>query len=301
MPELSRYLPGPTHHLAFHSRTLRLEDWRCKGGNTAPGKEEVAEAHQIVVTRRGAYVRHSSQDQVLADPGTVVFYEPHRGYRVSHPAAGADSCTVFQISTPGVRELLACYDFNSGDREVPRFPVSHVRIDSSALLLSHSILRTAFHRGDVLAIEEAALGFLHEVLTEAHRSGSAAKEGNAASSAARECAERVREVVVRHFRERLTLDLIAAAVESSPFRVCRLFRAATGSTIHRHLLRVRLRHAADRLFESSDQLSRIALECGFTSHSQFTAAFGREFGVTPNTARGLSLPALRRALSRGEG
>lgn len=48
----------------------------------------------------------------------------------------------------------------------------------------------------------------------------------------------MREVVIGRFRERLTLDSIAAVVESSPFRVCRLFRAATGSTIHRHLLRV---------------------------------------------------------------
>ncbi len=290
MPELSESLDGPTRRLAFHSRTLRVEDWQCHGENTAPGREETAGAYQIVVTRRGAYLRHSGRDQVLADPGTVVFYEPHRGYRVSHPAGDSDSCTVFEIPAHGIRELLASFDGKAGDPELPLFPVSHVRIDSGALLLSHAILRAAHAGGDGLAVEETALGFVGKVLARAYRAGAPSEVG----VGARECAERIREVMVTRFRERLTLDVIAGAVQSSPFRVCRLFRAATGTTIHRHLLRVRLHHAADRIFQSRDQLSRIAYESGFTSHSHFTGAFGREFGVTPSAARGMSLAAFRR-------
>jgi AraC-like DNA-binding protein len=56
---------------------------------------------------------------------------------------------------------------------------------------------------------------------------------------------------------------------------------------------VRLRLSLEAVLEGGD-LSQIALESGFSSHSHFTAAFRAHFGVTPSTTR---LP--RRSLGEG--
>jgi AraC-like DNA-binding protein len=55
-------------------------------------------------------------------------------------------------------------------------------------------------------------------------------------------------------------------------------------SFHRYLTRLRLRAALERLPDASD-LTALALELGFSSHSHFTDAFRREFRRTPSEAR----------------
>jgi AraC-like DNA-binding protein len=43
--------------------------------------------------------------------------------------------------------------------------------------------------------------------------------------------------------------------------------------------------AADQLSGGATNLTKLALELGFVSHSHFTAAFRRFYGVTPRMAR----------------
>jgi len=46
-----------------------------------------------------------------------------------------------------------------------------------------------------------------------------------------------------------------------------------------------LRAALERLPENDRDLSMLALELGFSSHSHFTASFTREFGVPPSALK----------------
>jgi AraC family transcriptional regulator len=49
---------------------------------------------------------------------------------------------------------------------------------------------------------------------------------------------------------------------------------------------VRLRMALFALDHGADDLARIALQVGFSSHSHLTRAFRLEFGSTPSACRG---------------
>ena len=69
----------------------------------------------------------------------------------------------------------------------------------------------------------------------------------------------------------------------SPFRLCRAFRAATGTTLHRHLTDLRLVAALEHLPEYRDRLTALALDLGFSSHSHFTHAFREYYGKAPAT------------------
>jgi AraC-like DNA-binding protein len=67
--------------------------------------------------------------------------------------------------------------------------------------------------------------------------------------------------------------------------LCREFRRITGQTMtsYRHALRVQL--ALERLRESPSDLTDLALELGYSSHSHFTQVFRRHIGITPSEVR----------------
>ncbi len=82
--------------------------------------------------------------------------------------------------------------------------------------------------------------------------------------------------------ERVTLDDVARAVHVSPFHLARIFQQQTGVPVHRYLTQLRLRASLERL---DSDLTVVALELGFSSHSHFTDAFRREFGRSPSEMR----------------
>jgi AraC-like DNA-binding protein len=105
------------------------------------------------------------------------------------------------------------------------------------------------------------------------------------SAAARADAERVRALLASRPGARWRLDAIARDVYLSPAHLARRFRAATGESISRYLLRLRLGLALDRLAAGDRDLAGLADELGFATHSHFTARFRSTFGVTPSAFR----------------
>jgi AraC-like DNA-binding protein len=95
----------------------------------------------------------------------------------------------------------------------------------------------------------------------------------------------VRALLALRLGEPVTLEDVGRAVGVSPFHLCRLFRAVTGTTIARYRHTLRLRAALERVARPDADLSAVALDHGYSSHSHFTAAFRREFGMTPTEFR----------------
>jgi AraC-like DNA-binding protein len=64
-----------------------------------------------------------------------------------------------------------------------------------------------------------------------------------------------------------------------------VFERVTGATIHRYLTRLRLRVALARIADGESNLTALALDLGFSSHSHLTSTFAREFGAPPSRLR----------------
>lgn len=245
-----------------------VDDWRCAGHDTPAGHEEVAADDCVVVTRRGAWELRVAGQAQLADPGTVVAWPRQLPSRVRHPVPGGDRCTLFRLTTEGARQLHPEGAALSGLRP----------LDGPAYLQHLRAVALARGGADPLAVEETALDFLARV--------AAAPAGVApGSAAARRWVAGARELVAREYRGRLTVAQVARTVGASPFHLGRLFRAATGTSLHRAVVRLRLREAAERLQDEPTALSRIALDTGFASHSHLTDAFRAEYGVAPRALR----------------
>jgi len=65
-----------------------------------------------------------------------------------------------------------------------------------------------------------------------------------------------------------------------------VFKRETGYTINQYLLYLRLLATAERMVEQpTTDLTTIAFDYGFASHSHLSAAFRQMFGVSPSAFR----------------
>lgn len=79
----------------------------------------------------------------------------------------------------------------------------------------------------------------------------------------------------------LTLTQMAEAAAMSTFHFCRTFKLVKGVTPMRYMWQTRLNRARAMLANKATPLAQIALDCGFSSQSNFTTAFKRLYGITP--------------------
>lgn len=92
-------------------------------------------------------------------------------------------------------------------------------------------------------------------------------------------------------------DMLAAQLGVSVFHLCRTFKRATGLTLQEFSRRLRLDLALERLVVQDVDLSALALDLGFSSHSHFSAAFRNVFGISPSDYRERRRRRQRRAIA----
>ena len=97
--------------------------------------------------------------------------------------------------------------------------------------------------------------------------------------------------VVAHLHGPLRLEDVAAAAHLSPFHFHRLFKACLGETLAQFVKRQRLERSLYLLSHAPGQsLTDVALQCGFSSSSDFSRSFKQHYGAPPSA---FDLEALR--------
>ncbi len=104
-------------------------------------------------------------------------------------------------------------------------------------------------------------------------------------SAQRERTEAVKALIAAAPRRNVSLRALAAAAETSPFHLCRAFRRSAGMSITAYRHSLRLRQSLELVRNPTADLTAVALDLGYSSHSHFTFAFRRHFGITPSQYR----------------
>jgi len=285
-----------TYRPLYESPILSVLDYCCHSVRSGPGVEEESGANNIVLMRHGAFAKHFGSRSVTADVNQAVFFSKNSTYRVSHPADCGDRGTVFSISSRVLNDIVRELDPTIDDH--PDQPFRFITGPcSSEIFIRHRTLVQRLERAESEPLEPlwadvTTLQLIADVLetafarqvgaTKSKRSGTALDHS--------ERAEAVKTYLSGRLAERITLDEIAHAVHVSPFHLARIFQEQTGVPVHRYLNQLRLRVAMERLGDSTfdSDLTGLALELGFSSHSHFTDAFKKEFGKTPSEVRSLS-------------
>jgi AraC-like DNA-binding protein len=82
-----------------------------------------------------------------------------------------------------------------------------------------------------------------------------------------------------------SLAELAGPLRLHPTSFCRAFKQSTGVPPHRYLLEHRVNRAKRMMEDRKRTLTEIALDCGFSSSSQFSTVFKRITGISPRNYR----------------
>jgi AraC-like DNA-binding protein len=252
---------------------MTLRDVVCRGTCRYRSAEECASATHLVFPYRGTYVRHVGQDNAVADANQLVLFNPGESYRISHPVAGGDASLSLALEEGLLRELVPKTYLRS--RSDVAFRLQRLRIDPRAQALV-SLLRHGLTRAIAEPLQAETL-----VLTLVRRAlGERTSRPPGSTHGRQRLVDRAKLAISSNPARRWKLAEIAAAVGVSPVYLTQCFQQVEGLPLYRYQLRCRLARALDLLHEYDD-LSALALDLGFSTHSHFTAAFRQLYGRTP--------------------
>ena len=273
MPEM----PDFEVNLLLDTSTIAVRNVRCSGTCRHRSAEECASATHLVFPYRGTYLRHVGGDQSVADANHVLLFNAGEGYQVSHPVTGGDASLVLALSEPLLRELAPPPLLNK--RDELGFRLQSLRIDPGAQALV-ALLRHSLQNGSIEPLEAESL-----LLTLANRSlGPRTSRESGATQAKRRLVDRVKLLLAGDSNRRWTLAEIAADIGGSPVYLTQAFQQVEGLPLYRYQLHLRLARALE-LITAYDDMSALALDLGFSSHSHFSAAFKRTYGRSPSAFR----------------
>lgn len=82
-----------------------------------------------------------------------------------------------------------------------------------------------------------------------------------------------------------SIDKIAKAVGCSRARLFEVFKETTGLTPNDYWQRVRVERAYQQLLTTRDSITKIAMDCGFTTSQYFCTVFRKYWGISPRDCR----------------
>jgi AraC-like DNA-binding protein len=239
----------------------------------------------IEFMRSGSYARHGCGPSQLMDANHVAFFNPVESLRISHPCGDRNTGLTLRLSA----QMLADADPRAVDRRERPFRTPAALSSPRCHLLQNKLLGVLSEHGaaEPVLVEELVLRLVREATAGACRSVRISDDRSPRrhKPGGMDRIETVRRFLLLHWAERLTLVGLARVAGCSCWHLASTFRAQVGLPLHRYLKRLRLRHALERLQDGCTDLTRLALDCGFSSHSHFTAAFRQEFGTTPHAIR----------------
>jgi AraC-like DNA-binding protein len=276
----------------FESATVRLTRWSCLERERAMTAERQQFWHVIGFPHAGSYVLHSEGDSALIDVNSIAFFNPLGVYRTSHPHGCGDRGAGIVVRPEAIADALSEWD-EPGDPNAARFPFLRAPSSSRAYWIQHRVFSrlAAGQPVDPLEVEESALALVAEAIAAGRRLvRDRIPERPATIRRRRESVDAARGYLAARFREPIRLSDVAAAAGVSTFHACRMFKRETGVSVNRFLHRLRLRAALAELPDCRRDITRLALDLGYSSHSHFTYAFRREFGIPPSAAWAGSRP-----------
>ena len=91
--------------------------------------------------------------------------------------------------------------------------------------------------------------------------------------------------VSRNYRENIRLSDLSEQMYTSVSTLSRLFKKKTGMNFAEYVMQVRLREVSRELVYTDSNITKIAMDCGFSNFSVFSRAFHEKYGISPSEYR----------------
>ena len=93
--------------------------------------------------------------------------------------------------------------------------------------------------------------------------------------------EKILEYIYNNYQSNLTLEDLARRYNMSISSFSKKFKKTTGCGFKEYLTNVRLKKAIEKLLQTDESITDIAMECGFDSANYFGDVFKKAKGVSP--------------------
>lgn len=273
----------PIETLFFQSDIVCIGTLRCPPEHPLFGDSGPVRNQVFVFPRQSLLIEHDAGvAPFVAGPNVTPLYNAGQAYRRRsvEPRTGVAS-DWFAVAPDVVLEMARRYHPEVESRPEKPFSVPFVPSPPELYARQRRIFDEArLGAGDRVKTEEEVVGLLDTILELA----TARQRTLRLPRNRRQYVEHAKTILARPLDQPASLRSIARHAGVSVYYLCKIFRHDTGFTIHEYRQQLRLRRALDEVLSSHDLLET-ALQLGFNSHSHFTYAFRKAFGVTPSEFR----------------
>lgn len=223
----------------------------------------VTTVRQVAITCAGAFEFQVGRSVSWVDPTRLLFAEADQDFADHHVIPGVGHRSVLIAPAESVLDELSPATDSAFSDRVRGCPLG-------VQMLAQRLRRTP----DPLAAEELSLAILVASLGDARR----------VSIHDTDCVRKAKAMLHESEEPRLTLMHIATELGVSSIHLTQAFKRSEGVPLYRYQTQLRLGRALAEL-PQRDDITDLALDLGFSSHSHFTASFRSAFGVTPSAYR----------------
>lgn len=262
--------PPGSFRQTLHSGGLALVE-QCYIAPSSQSPSGYEARYQIGLPYHGLFKYMVGKRSWTIDPNRVLFVSRGWEYREDHPHPTVGHGAILINLTPelledacGAPDPARIAAFASGSR----VPTIRLR------LLMHQMLRRNGNALDPLWNDEWIANTIAEAVD--------AQPPRLQRSS--KVVERAKEFLHAAFADRLSLAQVAQQVGVNPIYLTQEFTRSEGIPLYRYQTHLRLNKALLEL-PCCDDITGLALDLGFSSHSHFTSVFRNAFGTTPSAYR----------------
>lgn len=227
--------------------------------------------YQVVLPYFGLFAYGVGSRRWLIDPNRILFVSPGWEFTDEHPVAGLGHSAI--VINPS-RELLDEICGRAGPSKSPAFKITSRPSNQNLLFMTQQMLRGDHTVHGPLQRDEWVVRALQEAIN-----------GLESRPARRShVVDRAKEVLHARGCERISLTDVAKDVGVTPAYLTQEFTRSEGVPLYRYQCRLRLSRSLLEL-PHCDDITGLALDLGFSSHSHFTTTFREAFEMTPSDYR----------------
>ena len=274
----------PVETYLFQGENVRIGKYDCHRNHECFAATESISDNMFVLAMRPVWIRRQSRNFRYVGPGNILLHRAGCTIERKRSTANRDLAYWFAVRDTLFEEALSAHGHT---KHAPRRAV----LAPPALQQMFACTFQDLRCGGVFAleVESGVLSLLDEVCRSIGDNRAATTDyvvRPTARAKAKRLIDNAKAYIDENLCEDLDLDIIAREIGLSPFYLCRLFKSTCGITIHEYKIRQRLARVVNELVRGNgSDLTRIALDTGFSSHSHLTRSFARRYGITPSGFR----------------
>lgn len=261
-------------------------DFRCLCNECTRSKTEYNEHLSLCITRSGNFYYNAFRDTLDTYTGSVLVSKPGYDYTVKHPGVIPDECTIiifkkaFYEDIEEQLHLKAHWFFTNKDMQSLLLK-TNPQIEQLHFALLKAAKQQTPHK---LEMDNIVMEILEEVLArftdyEMPRELPARLKKHHLGTI-----ESAKQYLGEHLSSNISLEELATHCHISPFHFSRIFKVFTGYPVYQYLQLMRLKNA-EMLLSTPLPVADIAFRSGFNSLDYFSAAFKRQYKLSPSSYR----------------